>query len=393
MMAAKLSTIVAMAGLVVPAASFTLRAPARSAGTRSMARSQLKMDLPERTKKATLTVPSNIGVGTLAWGDPRRGFGETYNAGDIMGAYNTLVEGGVTFFDTAEVYGYQSMKQEMSSEQLLGNFADTNYKYTPMIATKYMPVLWANKLVGGGFRGGRRAVVNALEASLERMGRSYVDVYQVHFPFPYIGGNKALYEGLARCHERGLCNGVGVSNFNAKQVEVAYRELEKRGVPLVSNQVELSLCNQKALEDGTIDKCKRLGVTVLAHTPLAGGLATAKYTAMNPTGGKLGAKGKFRFETLQKFGPMHAALQTVAKRAGAREDMKITPTQVALNWVVAKGAVPLPGVRNTRDAEEVVGAVGWRLRAEDLELIDSAVEQGMAAPAKTKKANPMADRW
>ena len=53
-----------------------------------------------------------------------------------MGAYNTLVEGGVTFFDTAEVYGYQSMKQEMSSEQLLGNFADTNYKYTPMIATK-----------------------------------------------------------------------------------------------------------------------------------------------------------------------------------------------------------------------------------------------------------------
>ena len=90
---------------------------------------------------------------------------------------------------------------------------------------------------------------------------------------------------------------------------------------------------------------------------------------------------------------MHAALQTVAKRAGAREDMKITPTQVALNWVVAKGAVPLPGVRNTRDAEEVVGAVGWRLRAEDLELIDSAVEQGMAAPAKTKKANPMADRW
>jgi len=177
-----------MAGLVVPAASFALRAPARSAGTRSMARSQLKMDLPERTKKvsgarsssrdqstrqpnlqrscscrkrrrwfvsqvpspcvtrlcprpflqATLTVPGNIGVGTLAWGDPRRGFGETYNAGDIMGAYNTLVEGGVTFFDTAEVYGYQSMKQEMSSEQLLGNFADTNFKYTPMIATKVL---------------------------------------------------------------------------------------------------------------------------------------------------------------------------------------------------------------------------------------------------------------
>ena len=47
---------------------------------------------------------------------------------------------------------------------------------------------------------------------------------------------------------------MGVSNFNAKQVEEAHRELEKRGVPLVSNQVELSLCNQKALEDGTIDK-------------------------------------------------------------------------------------------------------------------------------------------
>ena len=54
---------------------------------------------------------------------------------------------------------------------------------------------------------------------------------------------------------------MGVSNFNAKQVEVAFRELEKRGVPLVSNQVELSLCNQKALEDGTIDKVRGAATT------------------------------------------------------------------------------------------------------------------------------------
>ena len=145
-------------------------------------------------------------------------------------------------------------------------------------------------------------------------------------------------------------------------------------------QVEFSLLNQKTLEDRTIDTCKQLGVVVLGHTPLAGGLGSGKYTATNPTGGKfVNSRGtgsrrppssrpsgrygpapgaKYSFDELRRWLPIHNALTSVARSVSIREDMKVSPTQIALNWVVAKGVVPLPGVNTNADANEVVGCIG-----------------------------------
>ena len=142
-------------------------------------------------------------------------------------------------------------------------------------------------------------------------------------------------------------------------------------------------------------------MSVLGHTPLAGGLATGKYTAANPTGGKFDGKAsagsvgrspltspsrgrppsrsgpapgaKFSFDELRRWFPIHSALSSVARSVSIREEMKISTTQVAINWVVAKGVVPLPGVTTNADATEVVGCVGWRLRAQDIETLDKAV--------------------
>ena len=165
-----------------------------------------------------------------------------------------------------------------------------------------------------------------------------------------------------------------------------------------ASQVEFSLLNQKALEDRTIDTCKQLGVVVLGHTPLAGGLGSGKYTATNPTGGKfVNSRGagsrrspssrpgggrygpapgaKYSFDELRRWLPIHNALTSVARSVSIREEMKVSPTQIALNWVVAKGVVPLPGVNTNADANEVVGCIGWRLRAQDIETLDKAVEE------------------
>lgn len=79
---------------------------------------------------------------------------------------------------------------------------------------------------------------------------------------------------------------MGVVGFSASDVEEAHAYLASRGVPLVSNTVELSLLNQEALNDGTVAACKKLGVKVLAAAPFAGGLCSGRYTATNPTGGK-----------------------------------------------------------------------------------------------------------
>ncbi|CAM9861447.1 unnamed protein product, partial [Laminaria digitata] len=273
-----------------------------------------------------------------------------------QGAYNALVGAGITLFDTSDVYGYKSVKAGLSAEQLLGRFAEENGR--PLIAAKYMPILWTRFLIGGPWRAGRRAVAKALGNTLDRGGWAYVDLYQVHFPFPYLGGMDALAEGMAAACDRGLCRSVGVSNFNAKQIRQFSEKLEKYSISIASNQVEYSLVNQDADEDGTLAECNRLGVVPLAHTPLAKGLASGVYTASNPTGGKMGLP-KYNFQDLMPLTPIHTALVEVAKRVEGRlsveakeeqkmafeelEDgeeqapppkpKKISTTQVALNYV------------------------------------------------------------
>eukprot|EP00752_Nemacystus_decipiens_P006085 g5492.t1 len=355
-------------------------------------------------KKGKLEIPNRMGVGTMAWGDEKVGFvsdpkykpkdGE-FNPADLQGAFNTLMNAGITFFDTSDVYGYKSTKLGFSAEQLLGRFAEETGR--PLVAAKYMPILWTRILIGGPWRAGRRAVAKALTATLERGGWAYVDLYQVHFPFPYFGGMDALAEGLSKACDRGLCRSVGVSNFNAKQMREFSEKLGKYGITLASNQFEYSLVNRDAEADGTLAECKRLGVVPLAHTPLAKGLATGIYTASNPTGGKMGAP-KYVFKDLFPLTPVHTALVAVAKRVEGRlsveakeeqkrafealgddeeqapppKPRKISTTQVALNYVRAKGIVPLPGVKTKAHADEIVGCLGWELVQEDVDILDSA---------------------
>ncbi|CAN0017938.1 unnamed protein product [Ascophyllum nodosum] len=362
-------------------------------------------------KREKLKISNDMGVGTMAWGDEKAGFvsdpkhrprrGE-FNPADLQGAYNALMNAGITFFDTSDVYGHRSARAGLSAEQLLGRFAEENSMGQPVIAAKYMPILWTKVLIGGPWRAGRRAVAKALSNTLERGGWGYVDLYQLHFPFPYVGGMEALAEGLAAACERGMCRSVGVSNFNAQQMREFSEKLQKHGISLASNQIEFSLVNQDAKENGTLDECRRLGVVPMAHTPLAKGLATGVYTASNPTGGAAGLP-KYNFQDLMPLAPIHTALVEVAKRVEgrlwleAKEEQKrvfqemqeadnnddsppppppkqrrITTTQVALNYVRAKGLVPLPGVKTKAHADEVVGCLGWWLQQDDVGILDDA---------------------
>ncbi|CAM9397081.1 unnamed protein product [Ectocarpus sp. 8 AP-2014] len=377
-------------------------------------------------KKGKLEIPNYMGVGTMAWGDKKVGFvsdpkykpkeGE-FNPADLQGAYNTLMDAGITFFDTSDVYGYKSSPEGFSAEQLLGRFAEENGR--PLIGAKYMPIFWTKFLIGGPWRAGRRAIAKALTATLEKGGWAYVDLYQVHFPFPYFGGMDAMAEGLSRACDRGLCRSVGVSNFNAQQMREFSEKLGKHGITLASNQFEYSLVNRDAETDGTLAECKRLGVVPLGHTPLAKGLATGVYTASNPTGGKMGDP-KYLFKDLFPVTPIHTALAAVAKRVEGRlaeeakeeqrrafealEDgeeqapppqlKKISTTQVAINYVRAKGVVPLPGVKTKAHADEIVGCLGWSLLPEDVAILEAAhdaykVSTGGKTIQRGKDRDPM----
>ncbi|KAG5185354.1 NADP-dependent oxidoreductase domain-containing protein [Tribonema minus] len=365
------------------------------------------------SRVAKFEVPHEIGTGTLAWGDSERGFigdpkqrpkaaqGE-FNPADLQGAFETMLESGLAFFDTAETYGSKSIKDGMSAEQLLGRFIqESQADARPMVGAKYTPVLWPGAAVGGLLpRAGRRAVVKALQRSLDRLGLAYVDLYSLHFPTGrYIGGLGALAEGLAQARERGLCRHVGVCNMNGAQASVRdFKEkLAKFDVPLIANQIEYSLADQTAAEDGTIAECKRQGILVFAHTPLGRGLATGVNTASDPTGGRPGAP-RYVFRDLEPLLPVHQALAAVATMASSRLSQdesapirKVTTTQqISINYIRAKGLVPLPGITNRKQALEVAGCLGWRLNGEEVEMLDDAYQQykAKAGGAVVKRSPP-----
>ena len=97
---------------------------------------------------------------------------------------------------------------------------------------------------------GRQAVVDAARNSISRLGVGSIDLYSLHAPLPYIGGRKALFEGLAMASDLGLCRGVGLCNFNAQQVREAVRMCRSLGLPVVSNQFQYSLFNIERELDG-----------------------------------------------------------------------------------------------------------------------------------------------
>jgi aryl-alcohol dehydrogenase-like predicted oxidoreductase len=180
-------------------------------------------------------------------------------------------------------------------------------------------------------------------------------------------------------------------------------------------QFEFSLTNRKALKSGLIDACKELSVTPVAHTPLGGGLASGKYTALDPTGGKIG-KAKYDFQTLEPLTPIHEAQERVSGMVRSRlrqafkeqKDLRlkdyrakpmqgdfnqsITTAQVALHYVIAKGAVPVPGINNLKEANELLGCVGWALTEEEVSILDDACDESERSKPTTKKTIPLFGR-
>ena len=292
---------------------------------------------------------SPMGIGAWAWGDRFYwGYGRSYTEADIEAAFNASTAAGINLFDTAEVYGFGQ------SERLLGRFARSSDR-PAVIASKFMPLPWRLR---------RDNLASALRGSLRRLGMERVGLYQIHWPSPPIA-IESWMEGLADAVEVGLVQAVGVSNYNVDQLRRAHSALATRGVPLASNQVEYSLLQRGPERSGLVDACRELDVTLIAYSPLAQGLLTGKYTADSRPPGIRGRRaGRKR---LAQTEPIIALLKEIGGSHGGR-----TPAQVALNWIICKGAVPIPGAKNARQAEDNAGALGWRLTDDEQAALDVA---------------------
>ena len=291
---------------------------------------------------------SPIGVGTWQWGERGYwGYRRDYGEDDVRAAYQRARAAGVTLFDTAETYG------RGRSEQLLGRFvAERSDVGLVVVATKFAPLPW---------RARRRGPLRrALEASLGRLGLDSIGLYQIHWPLPLVGDEPWLAD-LADAAGDALVGAVGVCNYNPAQLRQAHRTLADRGVALATNQVQYSLLDRKPESSGLADLCRELGVTIIAYSPLAQGLLTGKY------GPQARPSGVRRWSTRSRIHRVPAVVERLTAIGVSRQ---AGPEQVALAWLVAKGAVPIPGAKTAAQAGANAGAVQVRLTADEVADLD-----------------------
>ncbi|MFN8517402.1 MAG: aldo/keto reductase [Thermomicrobiales bacterium] len=306
--------------------------------------------------RSGLRVP-RLGVGAMTWGEPRGlarwhpaqlAYGGAHGLAEERRALEASVAAGVNLFDTAAMYSGGA------AERRLGDLARGR---EVLIATKFP----------GSFSFRTEHLPRELDASLARLGRNTVDLYQHHFPTRStdIAGLMAL---LADAVEAGKVTAVGVSNYSADQVRAAHAALAARGIPLASNQVEYSLLHRQPEVNGVLDTCRELGVTLIAYQPLASGALTGKYRpGTRPTGLFRRFMGNFRGKGLEAIVPVLALLEEIGARYGK------SPAQVALRWLIEQeGVLPIPGAKNGRQAADNAGALSFRLDPAEIAAIQRA---------------------
>ncbi|MBM3181406.1 MAG: aldo/keto reductase [Chloroflexi bacterium] len=291
-----------------------------------------------------------MGLGAWQWGDRVIwGYGQTHAEKDVRAAFDVSLNLGIRFVDTAEIYG------SGLSERLLGRFLKET-DLPVLVATKFFPWPW---------RFTKGTIPRALKGSLERMGLDSIDLYQVHWPAVTMSP-ETMMEGMVECVKRGWTRTVGVSNFGQNRMLRAYSALAQHGIPLASNQVHYSLLSREVEKNGTLARCKELGIRLIAYSPLEKGLLTGKYSLKNPPPG---VRGSQYAELLKKLPSVIKLLQEIGQNHGDK-----TISQVALNWLICKGALPIPGAKNSQQAEMNAGGAGWQLTEEQIARLDHATD-------------------
>ena len=306
--------------------------------------------------RSQLQVP-RMGLGAMTWGDAK-GLARLHPAKTAYGgaegleeekrALEASLEAGVDLVDTAAMYSGGA------SELRVGELARGQ---DILIASKF-PSRFSFKV---------EDLPRELEGSLKRLGRDSIDLYQHHFPNTKISIPQ-LMEQLADAVEAGKVKAVGVSNYSAEQMREAHAALAKRGIPLASNQVEYSLVHRKPEVDGVLDACRELGITLIAYTPLGGGLLTGKYSPQHRAGGffrrVLPQYGRKSLEAIQ---PVIQLLREIGDRYTK------SPSQVALRWLIEDPIVlPIPGAKNSKQAKDNAEALKFSLSPEERDALSQA---------------------
>jgi aryl-alcohol dehydrogenase-like predicted oxidoreductase len=290
---------------------------------------------------------SAIGLGTWQFGSLEWGYGGAFAGGEALQITRRALDLGMNLIDTAEIYGFGR------SEQTVGR-AIAGRRSEAFVATKVFPIAPFDPVVH------QRAV-----RSLHRLGIDHIDLYQAHWPHPFIPPGQ-LFLAMARLQREGLVTHVGVSNYSLSGWQEAERLL--RG-PVLSNQVEYSLV-QRQPEKELLGWAQHNDRLIIAYSPLAQGLLSGRYSATNRPGRMRAARTLFTPENLDLAADLLTALRDVATKHDA------TPAQVALAWVIRHpNVVVIPGASSVAQVESNAAAADLDLTDDDAGRLTEASDR------------------
>jgi aryl-alcohol dehydrogenase-like predicted oxidoreductase len=288
---------------------------------------------------------------------------------DSIATIHRALELGVTFLDTADMYG------PFKNEELVGR-AIAGQRDRVVIATKFGNMRSAEG-AHLGINGKPEYVRSACEGSLRRLGVDHIDLYYQHRVDPTTPIEDTV-GAMAELVQQGKVRFLGLSEAAPDTIRRAHRVH-----PISALQTEYSLWSRDP-EDDILPTVRELGIGFVAYSPLGRGFLTGRFRTINdlPDDDYRRNSPRFQGENFQKNLDLVRHIESVARQKNC------TPSQLALAWLLARGEdiVPIPGTKRVRYLEENVGAVDVHLTPDDLARIDAIAPRGVAAGLRYPEA-------
>jgi len=319
-----------------------------------------------------LEVP-NIGLGCM--GMTQIAGADIYGQADEKESIATIhrsLELGGNFLDTADLYG------PLHNERLIAKAIKGNRNaYT--IATKFGYEIDDNEQLTWKFNGRPDYIKKAVERSIKNLGTDFIDLYYLHRLDPDTPIEETV-GAMAELVKEGKIGYIGLSEVSSETIRKAHKIH-----PLTAIQTEYSLFERSVEEAGILDTLKELGIGFVAYSPLGRGFISGDIKNPDDL-----AENDFR-RSIPRFqgDQFYKNLELVSEIRKLAAQKNITPSQLAIAWVVAKGHLPIPGTKRVKYVEQNIEAASILLSDSELQQLESILPLGTATGDRYDAANMM----